>query len=154
MTIEKEQPKYSPLGNSNRYKVVNENRSDFSKICVINNSEIIRVGINSVLKEEYKNDIILDVSKKEFSLLWEQSKFDIIITDIEFDGKNDTSFIPTIKQSHPDAIIIVYTNFRNQTHRKSSLNDGAHFFIFVDKNLNLLEYIVRRIMNNISSKKK
>ena len=150
MTLEK--PLAQPFSKDkiNRYKIVNENRKDFSKICVINNSEIIRIGINSVLKEEYRNDIILDVSKKEFCQVWAQSEFDIIITDIEFEGKNDVSFISQIKKTHPKSTIIVYTNFKNQLYRKSSLNNGASFFIFFDKNLNLLEYIVRRVMNNIS----
>lgn len=139
--------------NKNRYEIINSNQHDYLKICTINNSEIIRLGINEILKEEQSSNMLIDVSKSEFNQVWTQTKFDLIITDIEFNGIVDVDYISQIRSEHPEAKIIVHTNHRNNSFRTRSLNEGASFFIYFDKNLNLLQYIVRRVLTKIAVNK-
>ncbi len=132
--------------NSTRYKVVNEIPKAEASICIINDCDILRGEIYSTLKNEYHINQIVQISKKDYFGKYMTKKFDIIITDIEFSEGIDTLFVKEINIIHPNARVIVYTNPTNRSKKNRSIEYGADFFIFMDDDLKLLEFVVRKII--------
>ncbi|MCF6270137.1 MAG: response regulator [Melioribacteraceae bacterium] len=129
-----------------RIKIINEIPKAEAAICIINDSDTLREDIYSTLKNEYNIDEIVKTSKKDYIKKHMTKIFDVIITDIEFADGIDTSFINQINSIFPKTRIIVYTNPQNRTQRIRSLEYGANYFIFMDDDLLLLQFVVRKII--------
>jgi DNA-binding NarL/FixJ family response regulator len=129
-----------------RFKIINEIPKANSTICIINDSDILRKKIYSSFKNEYHIDQIVKTSKKNYIENYTANKFDVIITDIEFTEGIDTLFIKELNLNSPHTRIVIYTNPKNRSKRIQSMEFGAEFFIFMDDELKLLEFVVRKII--------
>lgn len=136
----------STTRNTDRFKIVNEIPKAEATICIINDSDILRGEIYSALHNEYHIDQIVQTSKKDYIEKHMMKKFDVIITDIEFTEGTNTLFIKEINLNYPRTRIVVYTSPRNRHKRIRSIEYGADFFIFMDDDLKLLEFVVRKII--------
>ena len=129
-----------------RFKIINEIPQANSTICIINDSDILREKIYSSFKNEHHIEQITKTSKKDYIEKHMSKKFDVIITDIEFAEGIDTAFIKELNLHSPHTRIVVYTNPKNRSKRIQSVEYGAGFFIFMDDELKLLEFVVKKII--------
>ncbi len=146
MTLTRKDQSESTTRNSTRYKIVNEIPKAEATICIINDSEILREGIYLSFKNEYHIDQIIKTSKRDYIEKHMTKKFDVIITEIEFTEGTDTLFIKEINLNYPHTRIVVYTSPKNRNKRIRSIEYGADFFIYMDDDFKLLEFVVRKII--------
>ena len=134
------------------YKEDDSSKNRFIKICVINNKEIIREGLYSLLN---KAPFILSLdsyTRDQFLESNEKKDYHIIINEIEFDSKVSPDIIKAIRYRHRSAKIIVYTGVKNIGFRNLSLHSGADFFLFIEDRYNLLEHLVAGLIHQLKFK--
>ena len=121
-------------------------------ICIISDSEIIREGLLSLLRRVPYVDDIDTFNRKKYSNRNLAVNYEVIITDVEFQGKINLDHIKSLRNDFPRAKIIVYTNFNNHECRNITLHSGADFFLFMEDKYNLLEHLVTGIISQIRYK--
>jgi DNA-binding NarL/FixJ family response regulator len=124
----------------------------FTDVCIINDREIIREGLLTLLKKNPNVSKIDLFSREQFSANKPATGYHIILSEIEFQSKLDPDFIRHIRDRFPPAKIIIYTLAKNMKFRKLSLNAGADFFIFIEDRYNLLEHLVAGLIQQIKFK--
>ncbi len=121
-------------------------------LCIINDSEIIREGLFSLLRKLPNVDNIDIFNRDKLSNRDMTKNYDVIITDVEFQGKIDLEYIKSLRNEYPSAKLIVYTNFNNHEYRNMTIHTGADFFLFMEDKYNLLEHLVTGIVSQIRFK--
>lgn len=128
-------------------------KSELSVSClVINESDIFKEGLVSVLQNVAGLENTLGFSRDEYLQLEDSTSIDLLISEIEFEGKLDVEFIKTARKLNPDSTIIVYTHIKNNEFRNYAIHCGADFFVFVEERFNLIEHLISGISRKIVRK--
>lgn len=122
------------------------------KCCVINDLEIFREGLTSMLQRVPGLKDTTGYSQDDYLQLEDSTNIDVIISEIEFNGKLDVEFVKTVHRLNPDSTIIIYTQRKNNEFRNYSLHCGADFFVFVEERFNLIEHLISRISRKMVKK--
>jgi DNA-binding NarL/FixJ family response regulator len=120
--------------------------------CIINNFEIFREGLVSVLSAVPGLKNTVGYTKHGYLQLEDSSDIDLVICDVEYDGKLDIELIKTIRKLNPESTIIVYTHIKNNEYRNYAIHCGADFFIFKEEKFNLIEHLISGISRKIIRK--
>jgi DNA-binding NarL/FixJ family response regulator len=157
--LSKEISKSYKTEKTQKKEATNNNPKKTTTICIINDSPTIREGIFSSIHEIADIKQIIKTSKKDYFDKHATKQIDIVITEIEFNNKVETSFVEQIKSINPDTRIIVYTKIENHAVRNYLLSNGADAFIFLRDINFFIEHIVKimirknqRIKHSLSSK--
>ena len=128
-----------------RYKVNTEAIYKGTRVCVIvlNDSPVIHDEIVSAIKYIPHITEIIVSTKDDYFKKHSNKNIDIVITDIEFGNKIETSIVKQIKAISPKTDIIVYTRIDSPTIKTRLLKDGADAFIQLGSISSLLESIVK-----------
>ena len=73
---------------------------------------------------------------------------DIIFMDIQLPDKNGLELTRMIKASHPNAIIVILSNYDLTEYREAAFRNGANYYISKDSPMGELYSLVERIMGN------
>ena len=73
---------------------------------------------------------------------------DIIFMDIQLPDKNGLELTRMIKASHPNAIIVILSNYDLTEYREAAYRNGANYYISKDSPMGELYSLVERIMEN------
>jgi len=114
-------------------------------ICVIvlNDSPEIQEEIVSSIKYIPQINQIIVSTKEDYFEKHATKNIDIVITDIEFGNKIETSIVKQIKAISPETDIIVYSRIDNPNIKTRLLNNGADAFVQLGNISNLLKHIVK-----------
>lgn len=134
-----------------KYKITSAESKD-STLCIINDSEIIRIGLYSLLNGLPHLKRADNFSKSDFLSEAQNGDYNLIITEIEFGNNIDVEFLKLLKNRYPAAKIIVYTNFKNSRYRNFAIHAGTDFYLYMEDRYNLLEHLVTGILNQIRYK--
>lgn len=136
-------------GTDNSNENLNPENQPGAIVCIVNDSVVMREGIKTIISGVYHIQDMVTTSRDNFFEKLENQNIDIVITDIEFEEKIDTTFIKQIKTFSPETRVVVYTRIKNHFHRNQSLNAGADFFIFWEERFQLLEHVISRMVAKI-----
>jgi DNA-binding NarL/FixJ family response regulator len=123
------------------------------KCCVINESEIFKTGLVSVLQKVAGLEDTEGYTRDEYLQLEDSTNIDVIIGEIEFNGTLDVEFVKTMRKLNPDSTIIIYTHIKNNEFRNYSIHCGADFFVFVEERFNLIEHLISGISRKMLRKR-
>ncbi len=114
-------------------------------ICVIvlNDSPEIQEEIVSSIKYIPQINKIIVSTKDDYFEKHATKNIDIVITDIEFGNKIETSIVKQIKAISPETDIIVYTRIDSPNIKTRLLKNGAEAFVQLGNISNLLKHIVK-----------
>ncbi|NOX17076.1 MAG: response regulator transcription factor [Chlorobi bacterium] len=122
-----------------------------ANICVLMDAEEEVKNINQII-EHIDNINEYVVTDRDGFLMHECEKdFDIIITDIEFNGIIYSTFVTQIRSFLPNAKIIVLTRLENDYYRKSAMNCCANFFFHFGIENSLLETVIQIMVKKSKS---
>lgn len=77
---------------------------------------------------------------------------DLIILEIELQGKSGIKLLQKIKSSSPTCIVIVFTNYSSEEFKENCLENGADYFFDKGKNyLELLEVLRSQVKQHETS---
>jgi len=75
----------------------------------------------------------------------QNTKYDIIITDLKMEGMDGMRFLQEAKKIHPDSEVIVITGFATMETAKESFKKGVFDFIAKPFNLSEIQRVVMRV---------
>lgn len=140
--------------------------NEFS-VLLIDDQQLFREGLALILKQHYPNSELYHAGNGPDALsLLKLQQFNIVLLDIGMPGMNGMEVAAQIIKDHPNAKILVVTQYNGEAMIKHLLKLGVHGFIFksstteeiktaVDKVLEGVQYIPSSlqpsIINTVSS---
>lgn len=101
-----------------------------SRIVIFEDNESLREFLVTLLNSSGEYTVVADFSNVlNVKEAIEKHQPDLVILDIDMPGKDGISAIPTIKESNPDILVIMYTQFQDDTKIFNSLCAGADGYI-------------------------
>lgn len=79
----------------------------------------------------------------------EQSRYNIIVTDLKMEGMDGMRFLQEAKKLYPETEVIVITGFATMETAKESFKKGVFDFIAKPFNLNEIQKVVQRAADKI-----
>ena len=112
-------------------------------ILIIDDSALIVERLINILKD-LKNvgSIKLAGTCAEANILLEQSQPQIIFLDIHLPDKSGIELLNKIKTSHPEIIVIMFTNQGSDSYKALCIELGANYFIDKSKDFELIPEII------------
>ncbi len=91
---------------------------------------VVRQGISLVVKELYPNAVIHTAGTfKDALKAVNETKFDLLILDINFPDGNSINIIPDVKSIHSDIKILIFTAYDESIYAMRYLNAGVSGYL-------------------------
>ena len=118
------------------------------RILVLDDEPIVCKRLKPSLE---KQGFEVDTFTRSFEALQavEQTKYDIIITDLKMEGMDGMRFLQEAKKLYPETEVIVITGFATMETAKESFKKGVFDFIAKPFNLNEIQKVVQRAADKI-----
>ncbi|WP_394525559.1 response regulator [Paenarthrobacter nicotinovorans] len=103
-----------------------------TKVLIVDDQEMIRVGLCSILETREDIDIVGDVGDAFAALeLLERVPVDLVVMDLRMPGIDGVEATRRIRQSHPEGLprILVLTTFDHDENVFAALRAGANGFL-------------------------
>lgn len=84
----------------------------------------------------------------ELSVYCEENNFDVLILDVNFNGKSSLDFIDTIRKEKNQFKIISLTTLNNDYIKKKAISKGVNCFIGKDSDLSLFKDVIINCINS------
>ena len=92
-------------------------------------------------------EVTLAASGEEALRLNGQTEFDVVITDLRMQGIDGLQVVRTVKQSHPETVLIVMTGFASMDTVVDAMSAGAYDYISKPFRLDQMRLKVRQSMD-------
>ena len=114
------------------------------KILILDDEPIVCKRLKPSLE---KQGFEVDTFTRSFEALQavQNTKYDIIITDLKMEGMDGMRFLQEAKKIHPDSEVIVITGFATMETAKESFKKGVFDFIAKPFNLSEIQRVVMRV---------
>ena len=100
------------------------------KLMIVDDEETLTYSLyQSFILARNNYEIITAASGEEASQKLEDSKFDLVITDISMPGMSGIELLTQIKADYPDTDVIVMTAYGSEEKREEALQNGARYYI-------------------------
>lgn len=106
------------------------------RFLIIDDHEVVRSGVASVIKNDYLICEIKEASNEEEA--WnslKKNEFDLVILDIHMPGSDALAFTEKIKTFYPDTKVLIFSMGAEHIYAKRFLNAGASGFVPKDSGL-------------------
>jgi DNA-binding NarL/FixJ family response regulator len=106
------------------------------RFLIIDDHEVVRSGVASVIKNDYLICEIKEASNEEeaWSIL-KKNEFDLAILHIHMPGSDALAFTEKIKTFYPDTKVLIFSMGAEHIYAKRFLNAGASGFVPKDSGL-------------------
>jgi two-component system, NarL family, response regulator len=103
------------------------------RILVLDDHEVVRDGIISMLESEPDLQIVASARTAEDALvLFREQKPDVALVDLRLPGMSGADFIATVRQEDPDARFVVLTTFDSDEDIYRAFKVGAQAYVLKD----------------------
>lgn len=124
-----------------------------SSVLIVENNEFFRKSFSQILKMHLPSLSIVDTADGQEALqLIDAKRPDMVFMDIRLPGRNGLELTKEIKDSYPDIVVSIFTNYDIPEYRETASQYGADHFLLKDS-LSGVE-IAAMIVAALSSKKK
>ncbi len=106
------------------------------KILIIDNEIPITEVVKAVLKDRY--DVATTTSALSAFKFMAENRVDLVLLDIRMPQVNGIEALKTIKERHPDVIVIMLTAYDSDENREKAMSLGAYCFIIKPFNIDEL----------------
>ncbi|MCK5542164.1 MAG: sigma-54-dependent Fis family transcriptional regulator [Desulfobacterales bacterium] len=120
-------------------------------ICIVDDEEIIRDGLELILSDEY--DISCFVDAESFLAGLENIAPDLVLMDIGLPAMNGIDALNIMKKKRPDLPVIMITAFEDINMVIQSMKIGAFDFIIKPMNPDILEITIKKALSSITLRK-
>jgi len=120
-------------------------------IFIIDDDELIRKGISSSLKAEYRMDSFSTAEKALDSLKSKQP--DLILLDIGLPGISGIEALKEIKSQYPEILVIMITAYEDIDTVISAMKIGAHDYVVKPIHMDALEKTIQNALETIRLRK-
>jgi CheY-like chemotaxis protein len=130
------------LQHKNQRSIIGEG-NNMKKLLIVEDSEQFRRMIVCMLKGYY--DEIYECSDgKDAKAAYEKYKPDLVLMDIHMKEKDGLTATKELKSAHPEARVVIMTQYRDLEIRKAAHMAGASRFVSKDNVLKLRKIVVGR----------
>lgn len=98
------------------------------KILVLDDEEIVRVSCKKCLTPE-GYDVDVAANGVEGLAMTENSRYDVILTDLKMPDMDGMEFLVKVKERHPDTKVIMITGYSTVEHAVKAMRMGAFNYI-------------------------
>lgn len=117
------------------------------KILIIDDSVFFREKLKKAIYSMDNTILILEENTYEsVKLALSNHNPDLVIFEIELQGKSGIKLLRKIKSSSPTCIVIVFTNYSSEEFRANCLENGADYFFDKCKNYKELLEVLRSLI--------
>ena len=103
------------------------------KILIADEHEVIRRGINSILKSMVEFEVIGEVDDSFMTLdLVKRYQPDLILMDLQLSDIDGVAIIPHIRNASPKTKIVIFTSYQDDDHILGALEAGATSYLLKD----------------------
>ncbi len=118
-------------------------------ILVIDDEKIMRDGSERILKKEGWDATTAESGDKGLELI-KTGDFHILLLDLMMPGISGMDVLKTVRQTHPDLLVIVITGYATIESAVEAMKNGAYDFIPKPFTPDQLRIVVRRAIEKIS----
>lgn len=98
------------------------------KILVLDDEEIVRVSCKKCLTPE-GYDVDVAANGVEGLAMTENTRYDVILTDLKMPDMDGMEFLAKVKEKHPDTKVIMITGYSTVEHAVKAMRMGAYNYI-------------------------
>lgn len=116
------------------------------KILLVDDHEVVRLGIKSLLSRETQFEVVAEASTADEAIRKAaEYKPDVIVMDIRLPGKSGIEATREIMQSQPDTRIIILTTFADDELLFEAISAGASGYVLKQIDSHELVHALERI---------
>lgn len=116
---------------------------------LIDDHEIVRSGVKTVLLELFKPCEIFEASNEKEALeQYKARKYDLIIMDVQMPDTDSAGLLKNIKIKNPDAKVLVFSMSAENLYAKRFMKLGAMGFVTKNSGLSELIKAINLALNN------
>lgn len=125
------------------------NISPMSNFLLIDDHEIIRLGVKSVLNEMYFPCTILEADNEQSAIeQLKKNKFDLIVMDVHMPNTDTSGLLQYIINLHPESKVLIFSMSDEKIYAKKFLKQGAKGFVSKTAGLSELTHAITLVLNN------
>ena len=115
---------------------------------IVDDHEIVRSGIKSVLKVLYKPDNIFEAINEESAMmLYAERAYDLVIMDVQLPKTNTIRLIQYMIQQNPEIKVLVFSMTPEKIYASKFYNAGAMGFVSKSAGLDELTKAIDLVLN-------
>lgn len=121
------------------------------KILIVDDDILLQNSLKNVLSDNYDTVVVgsgtaaIDIINKE--------EIDLVLLDIRLPGINGLQTLKSIKQQHPEKLVIMMTAYEDIDFVITSMKAGAHDFLVKPLEIEMLELIINKALETLRLKK-
>jgi DNA-binding NtrC family response regulator len=120
---------------------------DVKKMMIVDDEETLTYSLyQSFILARNNYEIITAASGEEASQKLEDSKFDLVITDISMPGMSGLELLTLIKARYPDTEVIVMTAYGSDDKKDDAIKRGARYYIEKPFEIKEIKQLVMNIL--------
>jgi signal transduction histidine kinase len=118
-------------------------RPDYARLLVIDDDESVAITVSEVLRRDgYIVDMAM--SGQEALSRLEQSKYDLVLTDLHMEGMDGISVLAEVRRFAPLTIAIVLTGFASLESAIAAMRQGAYDYLIKPCNIDDMRHTILR----------
>lgn len=98
------------------------------RILVLDDEEIVRISCKKCLTPE-GYDVDVAANGVEGLAMTENTRYDVILTDLKMPDMDGMEFLAKVKERHPDTKVIMITGYSTVEHAVKAMRMGAYNYI-------------------------
>jgi DNA-binding NarL/FixJ family response regulator len=116
-------------------------------ILIVDDQQLFREGLALILRQHYPDCQIFHAGSGPEALeMLKTTSINLILLDIGMPGMNGMELLAHINQDHPDAVVLVVTQYNGEAMIKHLLTLGIHGFIFKSSASEEIREAIRTVM--------
>jgi DNA-binding NtrC family response regulator len=120
---------------------------DVKKMMIVDDEETLTYSLyQSFILAQNNYEIVTAASGEEASQKLEDSKFDLVITDISMPGMSGLELLTLIKARYPDTEVIVMTAYGSDDKKDDAIKRGARYYIEKPFEIKEIKQLVMNIL--------
>ena len=121
--------------------------NDVKKMMIVDDEETLTYSLyQSFILAQNNYEIVTAASGEEASQKLEDSKFDLVITDISMPGMSGLELLTLIKARYPDTEVIVMTAYGSDDKMEDAIKRGARYYIEKPFEIKEIKQLVMNIL--------
>jgi DNA-binding NarL/FixJ family response regulator len=119
-----------------------------SRILIVDDNENLRKRTRDFLIAHTDSEVLEAENGADTFAIIHNRKPDLILMDIRLGNENGLELTRQIKQSAPDIIVAIFSNFDFKEYRETAYQKGAEHFISKSTSPGKLIYLVESMLQN------
>ncbi len=125
------------------------NKEEKIKIAVVDDQQLFRSGMISLLKEFEELDVMMEAANgKEFVEMLKKKKPDVVLLDIEMPEMDGADVTTYLNKKYPQIKIIILTMHDDEEFVLHLVENGAHGFLLKDSDIETVVDAIYAVMDD------